>query len=422
MLSSEDKKAALLIKLKRFGQEALLTFYDELEEERKFALLQDIETIDFPLMERLYRNIGISGAAAEKEKGEIEPIGCTDLSSMPAEERSRLCRRGLAEIAAGKLAALTMAGGQGTRLGHPGPKGTFDIGLPSHRSLFEIQCRGLQKVSAEAGCSVPWYIMTSHINHEETVSFFAAHDYFGYGKENIFFFRQTMIPAMDRNGKLLLENKYTVLKSPNGNGGLFASLLQSGGLEDMRRRGVSRIFICGIDNCLVKMADPLFLGFFEESGKKAAAKSFIKRTADEKAGVFCKRGGAPCVIEYTEIPQDLAELKDKNGIWVYGDTNVLNYIFEIDTAVRLAGAGLSYHTAVKKLEYIDFRTGERAVAADGYKFERFLFDAFSCLDDMGILRVERTEEFAPVKNPTGVDSAESAREMYLNIHKEENRK
>lgn len=417
MFSTEEKKEALQEKLKRIGQDGLLAFYEELNEAEKSALLCDIEAIDFPLMERLYQTIGkpLSDSAA----GEIEPIGGTDAASLPATERERLYRIGLNELASGRMAALTMAGGQGTRLGHTGPKGTYDIGLPSHKSLFEIQCCGLKKISEEAGCTVPWYIMTSRINHDETTAFFAAHDYFGYGRENIYFFPQMMIPAMDREGRLLLENKYTVLKSPNGNGGLFASLLQSGGIEDMRRRGVMRIFICGIDNCLVKMADPLFLGFFEESGEKAAAKSFLKRTADEKAGVFCKRGGTPCVIEYTEIPKALAEQKDEHGTWVYGDTNVLNYIFELDTAERLADAGLPYHIAVKKLNYIDFRTGTPAILPDGYKFELFLFDAFSRLDGLAVLRIERTEEFAPVKNLTGIDSAETAREMYLNIHKEE---
>ena len=386
MFSTEEKKEALQEKLKRIGQDGLLAFYEELNEAEKSALLCDIEAIDLPLMERLYQTIGkpLSDSAA----GEIEPIGGTDAASLPATERERLYRIGLNELAAGRMAALTMAG-------------------------------GLKKISEEAGRTVPWYIMTSRINHDETTAFFAAHDYFGYGRENIYFFPQMMIPAMDREGRLLLENKYTVLKSPNGNGGLFASLLQSGGIEDMRRRGVTRIFICGIDNCLVKMADPLFLGFFEESGEKAAAKSFLKRTADEKAGVFCKRGGAPCVIEYTEIPKALAEQKDEQGTWVYGDTNVLNYIFELDTAERLADAGLPYHIAVKKLNYIDFRTGTPAILPDGYKFELFLFDAFSRLDGLAVLRIERTEEFAPVKNLTGIDSAETAREMYLNIHKEE---
>lgn len=416
-LSNDTELTEIKAKLEKYGQSALLSFYDFLEEQERASLLSDLQTVDFALMESLYRTV--SEDRRESDPREITPLACTDATSMAPAERERLYTLGLHLLSQGKMAALTMAGGQGTRLGHNGPKGTYDIGLPSHRSLFEIQCRGLRRVSEEAGCIVPWYIMTSHINYEDTVAFFEAHHYFDYGKENIFFFRQEMIPAMDRDGRLLLENKHTLVKSPNGNGGLFVSLLRSGGLDDMKRRGIEKIFICGIDNCLVNMADPLFLGFLEDSGKKAAAKSFLKRTADEKAGIFCLRGGAPCVIEYTEIPSALAELKDETGSWVYGDTNVLNYIFNLETAEQLAGAGLTYHIAVKKLNCIDFETGQPVTIPDGYKFELFLFDAFSLLDDMGVLRIERTEEFAPVKNSTGIDSAESAREMYLNIHKEE---
>lgn len=406
-----------LEKARGFGQEKLFSFYEELTQEQKESLLSDIQKIDFDLMKSLYQ--GLTCKQAERATEKIEPIACNDATSMDAKEKTRLYNIGLKSLGEGKMAALTMAGGQGTRLGHTGPKGTYDIGLPSHKSLFEIQCCGLKKVSAEAGRKVQWYIMTSHINHEDTVAFFEKNNYFDYGKENITFFPQMMIPALDREGHILLENKYTVLKSPNGNGGLFASLKSLGLFEEMRNKGITRIFVCGIDNCLVKMADPLFLGYLEDSGHKAVAKSFIKRTADEKAGVFCKRGGRPTVIEYTEIPLELAELKDEAGVWVYGDTNVLNYIFDIDIAESLAKVGMSYHIAIKKLNCVDFDTGETQVIPNGYKFELFLFDAFAQLDSLGILRIERTEEFAPVKNPTGIDSAESAKEMYMAIHKEE---
>lgn len=402
---------------KSFGQENLFAFYDELTNEQKNSLVSDVEKIDFVLMKNLYENVACKKAAATA--GEISPIPCTDATAMCEQEKKRLYAMGVEAISCGKLAALTMAGGQGTRLGHTGPKGTYDIGLPSHKSLFEIQCDSLKKVSAEAGRAVAWYIMTSHINHAETVAFFEKNEYFGYGKENVTFFPQAMIPAMDKTGKILLESKHSVLMSPNGNGGLFASLKQIGIFDDMRSKGVTRIFICGIDNCLVKMADPLFLGFMEDSGHTAVAKSFIKRTADEKAGVFCKRDGKPGVIEYTEIPLELASLQDEKGVWVYGDTNVLNYIFDIDTAESLAETGMSYHIAVKKLSAVDFATGENVVIPEAYKFELFLFDAFSNLESLGVFRIERTEEFAPVKNPTGVDSAESAREMFMNVHKEE---
>lgn len=416
-LSNDERKIKIEAVLTKYGQNGLLNFYDELDEKQKEQLLSELEGIDFELMKRLYSKTfeDVLG----NDSFNVEPIKATVKTDYSEKEEKRIFQLGINEISKGKMAALTMAGGQGTRLGHTGPKGTFDIGLPSHKSLFEIQCYSLKQVSDVSGCIVPWYIMTSHINHEDTVAFFEKNDYFGYGKENVFFFRQTMIPAVDIEGHLLLENKFTVLKSPNGNGGLFESAKSAGIFKHMREKGIQEIFVCGIDNCLVKMADPMFLGYFKDSGMKAVAKSFIKRTADEKAAVFCKKNGKPYVIEYTEISEELANMKDENGVWVYGDSNVLNYIFDIDAAQKLAEEGLSYHIAIKKLNAIDFKTGCEIQIPKGYKFELFLFDAFSGLDDLGVFRIEREEEFAPVKNPTGIDSAESAREMYMKIHKEE---
>ena len=279
-LKNYDKNI-YLDKAKEYGQEKLFCFYEELTPEQQGSLVSDIEKIDFNLMKDLYENVACKDATTAEAT--IESIPCTDSTTMSEDEKKRLYQIGLNALAKGKMAALTMAGGQGSRLGHNGPKGTYDIGLPSRKSLFEIQCCSLKKVSEEAGYKVPWYIMTSHINHKETVEFFEKHNYFGYGKENITFFPQAMVPAMDKNGNILLENKHTVLLSPNGNGGLFASLKQMGMFDEMRNKGITRIFICGIDNCLVKMADPLFLGFMEESGYKAVAKSNIKTSAEEKA-------------------------------------------------------------------------------------------------------------------------------------------
>ncbi len=397
-----------------YGQSGLLAFYDALDEGGRQRLLQEILRVDFPLMKNLYEHVAL--ASGEKEKMEITPMPCTDAAALPQKERAALYAEGLEAIRRGELAALTMAGGQGTRLGHDGPKGTYDIGLPSHKSLFEIQCDGLKAISAEAGRTVPWYIMTSHINHDESVAFFEKNNWFGYPREDVFFFPQTMIPAMSKDGRLLLAQKDQILQSPNGNGGMFVSLLRSGGIADMRRRGIRYLFVCGIDNCLVRMADPLFMGFLLKSGKEAAAKSFIKRDAGEKAGVFCYRNGRPFVWEYTEITEEYANLKDADGVWVYGDTNVLNYIFTLDKVEAIAGQGLPYHRAVKKLTYLNEASGENAVMPDGFKFEQFLFDAFLWLEDLAVLRIIREQEFAPVKNKTGIDSAESAREMYLAAH------
>ena len=395
----------------KYGQQQLLQYWDELTEEQQKQLAADIESIDFELMNSLYEAAG--KPVTQAGIGKLDPMPCADVTKMDGEEKDRLSRKGMEVLLKGKMAALTMAGGQGSRLGHEGPKGTYDIGLPEHKSLFEIQCDGLKKVSIEAGRVIPWYIMTSEINHEDTVNFFKEHNYFNYPEDSIFFFPQTMIPVMSKEGKLLLENPGKVLRSPNGNGGLFQSLHRSGALEDMKKRGVEWLFICGIDNCLVQMADPLFMGYTLDSGKMVSAKSFIKRTAGEKAGIICFRNGVPAVIEYTEVPKEYAEMKDENGVWVYGDTNVLNYIFRLDIIEKLAtSGGMEYHTAIKKITY--YKNGKMITSTepDSYKFELFLFDCFMQLDDLGVLRIERTHEFAPVKNKTGEDSAELAREMF----------
>ena len=401
----------------KYGQQQLLQYWDDLSQEEQQRLSEDISSIDFALMEQLYQNAGASPVVTEDIR--LTPMPCTDATSMSAEEKERLCRKGMSVLLKGKMAALTMAGGQGSRLGHDGPKGTYDIGLPSHKSLFEIQCDGLKKVSMEAGRVVPWYIMTSEINHRDTVDFFEAHNYFNYPKESIYFFPQTMIPVMSKEGKLLLESPSKVLRSPNGNGGLFQSMKRSGALEDMKKKGVEWLFICGIDNCLVQMADPLFMGYTLDAGKKVSAKSYIKRGPGEKAGIFCFRNGRPGVIEYTEIPKEYAEMQDDRGVWVYGDTNVLNYIFRLDVIEELASSkGMDYHTAVKKITF--YRDGQQVTSTepDSYKFELFLFDCFMMLEDLGVLRIERTHEFAPVKNKTGEDSAELALQMFTERQQE----
>ncbi|NLN04221.1 MAG: UDPGP type 1 family protein [Clostridiaceae bacterium] len=412
-LSFEKKLEFARKKTAEYNQEHLLQYFDLLDDNEKELLLDDILNIDFQFMCSLYKN---ANKEINAKNLDLKPAVGVPKSSMNQKELDEIYELGLAEISKGALCAVTMAGGQGSRLGHKGPKGTYDIGLPSHKSLFEIQCDGLKRISEKAKVAIPWYIMTSETNHEESVAFFEKNNYFGYPKKDIMFFKQSMIPVMDKQGRILLESPSKILKSPNGNGGLFSSLKDKSIFSDMRKRGIKWIFICGIDNVLVRMADPYFLGFTIKNKYKASAKSFLKRDASEKAGVFCYKDGRPYVIEYTEIPKELAELKDEKGDYVYGDTNVLNYIFDIDVAENIASAGLPYHTQIKAVTaYINGEYVE-SIKPDSYKFETFLFDSFNMLDDMGIFRIEREEEFAPVKNKTGIDSAESAREMYLAVY------
>ena len=415
---------ACRVRLEEFGQTHLLRFFGELTNAEREELLNDIENTDLEKMKRLYKaakaqaegQTGECGTEAKRSKLNIIPPEVEDEKELDPEEIETRYKAGLEAIGAGKLAAVTMAGGQGTRLGHNGPKGTFDIGLDSHRSLFELHANRLKAVGKAAGNIVPWYIMTSEINHVDTVEFFKAHGNFGYPAEKLSFFPQTMIPAMTPDGKLQLVAKNRILKSPNGNGGLFMSMRLRGITDELKARGIEYIAVTGVDNCLVKMADPLFLGTLLRSSKKgavAAAKSYLKRGPDEKAGVFCLRNGRPCVIEYTEVPQKYAEMTDPEGKYVYGDCNLLSYIFETDTVEKLGGDGMQYHTAVKKITFIDTGSGEETERSGCYKFELFLFDAFPELDGLEVLRVDRRDEFAPVKNLHGEDSADTAREMYI---------
>ena len=401
----------LRMQLAEYGQEHVLRFYDTLSGKQREALTAQLEAIDFPLLNTLYRQAVRLEAESEAK---IEPISSVVEAQLSREDRQGYYQRGMALLRRGRYAAVTMAGGQGTRLGHDGPKGTFALELPERVSLFEIQCRRLLARSQECGVTIPWYIMTSVENDAATKDFFQEHDYFGYPPQDIQFFTQFMLPMLDLNGKLILEEPYKIKEGADGHGGIFRAMLRRGVLEDMKRRGVEWIFTGGIDNVLVRLEDPCFLGFLAENGYELGGKSVYKRNAQEKAGVFCKKDGHPFVMEYTEIPPEYAELKNGAGDYVYGDAHILCNLFHRSVFEKMGSEGLPYHTARKKAAYLNER-GEKATPAEpnAYKFEAFIFDAFAFYQDMGILRIEREHEFAPVKNQTGEDSPETARKLYL---------
>ncbi len=314
---------------------------------------------------------------------------------------------------------MTMAGGQGTRLGHNGPKGTFDIGLNSHKSLFELICDGIKDAAQKFGVTIPWYIMTSKANNDETVEFFKKNDFFGYEKDkNIFFFKQGELPMVDTEGNILVKEDGFVNEAANGHGGVYEALVKNGMTKKMRENGVKWVFIGGVDNCLVKMVDPILMGIAISKKMTAVSKSVVKSTPEEKVGVFCRRDGRPSIVEYTEITKEMSEQRDANGELVFGESNIIAHIFAIEAIERMGSEALPYHSAFKKATYID-KNGKKIVGTEpnAYKFEAFMFDAFGELDDMAILRVRREEEFAPVKNAEGVDSPETARKLYENFHK-----
>jgi UDP-N-acetylglucosamine/UDP-N-acetylgalactosamine diphosphorylase len=399
--------------LKPHGQEHLLRFWDELDAESRASLLADIATLDLDLIGRLHREQVMNpepfaaGEKLEPLRGEqITEVGRADLEAL-----------GLDLLRAGKAAAFLVAGGQGTRLGHDGPKGVFDIGLPSKKSLFQLQAERLIRLGRLSGRPVPWYIMTSRENHGPTTSFFAERDFFGLDRDQVMFFPQAELPLVDADGKILLAEKSRLSLGPNGNGGCFPALKQSGALDDMRRRGVEWVFTYSVDNALVKVCDPVFLGFAERSGLPAASKAVAKAAPDERVGVFCLRDGRPSVIEYSEMTPEMCAARDESGL-LYGSANIAVHLFRVDFLEANAAASLPYHAAHKKIPHVGADGAPVAPEApNAYKFELFMFDLFPRAPGMAVLEVARAEEFAPVKNREGQDSPASARGMIIELHR-----
>ena len=400
--------------LEKYGQEHLLKFYSELSDEKKSKLLDDILTIDFKQLQELYES---TKTKQNYENGKIEPIAYKSKENLSQEDLDKYTKIGEEVIRQGKLAVVTMAGGQGTRLGHSGPKGTYDIGLASHKSIFEILCDNFKEAKEKYQVTIPWYLMTSEENNDDTIAFFEQNNYFGYPKEAVKFFKQGTLPMIDTNGKILLNEEKMIKQAADGHGGVFEAMRKNGIIYDMSQKGIEWVFISGEDNVLVKPIDAVLTGLATDEGMLMAAKSIVKAGPDEKVGVFCKKDGKPYVVEYIDISEEMANQRDENGELVYGESHILCNQFNIKVLEKLASNKLPYHVAFKKASYIN-ENGEmvKPEQPNSYKFESFLFDAFSLLPAITILRVKREEEFAPVKNATGVDSAESARELYNKFH------
>ena len=392
-------------KLKGIGQEHLLRFWQELSAAEQDALLKQIEETDFSVVENLAHPEDLSG------KGEITPIEGLDREEIE-ERKEEFFSIGADAIRKGKVACVLLAGGQGTRLGSDAPKGCYDIGLTKPVYIFERQIANLSDVTKALHARIPLYIMTSEKNYDETKAFFDEHDYFGYPKEDIYFFRQEMAPAADGNGKVFLEEKGKIALSPNGNGGWFASLARSGLVERMRRLGVEWVNCYAVDNVLQRMADPVFVGATIETGKNCGAKVVCKTEPKEKVGVLCLENGTPNVIEYYELSEEMANKRDESGALAFRYGVILNYLFSFSKLTEIASDRIPVHVVKKKVPFVDER-GNKVVPEkeNGYKFETLILDMVKLMGSVLPFEVEREREFAPIKNKTGVDSVESAREL-----------
>ena len=332
---------------------------------------------------------------------------------------------GMQAIQHGQVAALVLAGGQGTRLGFSGPKGIYNIQLPSQKPLFELMAERILKLRqlAGEGSQLPFYIMTSPINHAETEAYFREKNFFGLGEENVMLFQQGMLPCLTTDGKIILETKSQVAMAPDGNGGIYPALQSSGALDQMEARGVQYLHIFSIDNALVKPADPVFIGHCIAQNADCGNKSVWKAHPHEKVGVVALRNGKPCVVEYSEISKDMAEQTDANGRLVFGAGNICNHFYTLDFLrnVVLKNMGDLYHIAHKKIPYYDAEQDKTVTpeSNSGIKLETFIFDVFPLSQNMAVFEVERTDEFAPVKNAPGSssDSPDTARAMISNLSK-----
>lgn len=396
--------------LKYQKQEQILEY--PIRNKEEFA--SEVLKINFEELNKLYDK-AIKNEKVENSK--IEPIPYIEKDKLSEEEKEHYKKIGENIIRNNEYAVVTMAGGQGSRLGHDGPKGTFDFGLENHKSIFEVLCDRLKEAYKKYNVYIPWYIMTSRQNNEETINFFEKNNYFGYSKENVYFFKQGELPVLNDQGKLMLNKEGNINTAADGHGGVFISMEKEKITENMKQRGIKWVFIGPVDNVLIKMIDPIFIGICQDKNVLAGGKSIIKAYPEERVGVFCKKDGKPDVIEYTEISKEMAEMKNDRGELVYAESHINCNVFNIDIIEKISKNKLPYHSAHKKIEYLN-KEGQvvKPEEPNAYKFEAFIFDAFKMLDEMTIFRVKREEEFAPIKNAEGKDSPKTALELYKNFY------
>lgn len=395
----------LLNVLKEHGQEHIYEAYEKLDDAGKEKLAAQVEKIDWSIV-----SMACSGEAAQK-RGKLEPLSALEVPEIEA-GRAKYEETGLKAIRAGKVGAVLLAGGQGTRLGSDGPKGKYNIGITKDMYIFERLIKNLLDVTDKAGCFVPLYIMTSDKNDAETIAFFEEKNYFGYPKDFVKFFKQEMAPSVDFNGKLYMESADSLSLSPNGNGGWFYSMSVTGVLNDVKARGIEWLNIFAVDNVLQRIADPVFVGATLDSGCVSGAKVVRKADPNEKIGVLCLEDGKPSIVEYYEMTDEIINSREENGELSYNFGVILNYLFRVDKLEKILNEKMQVHVVEKKIPYIN----ENGVlvkpeSPNGYKFELLVLDMIHLLDNCLSYEVVRDYEFAPIKNKTGVDSVESAQAL-----------
>ena len=387
------------------GQQQLLKYYDELDEGAKKALLDQISKINFSVFHALNKG-------GERKIGKLSPVPAFTAADVE-QNRVEFESLGIAALRAGKVAAVLLAGGQGTRLGSDNPKGMFNIGVTRELSIFEQQFDNISQVTKKTGTYFHIFVMTSEVNNDKTVEFFKEKNFFGYPEDKIHFFVQEMAPACDLNGKILLEDKGRVAMSPNGNGGWYSSLIKNGDGEILSREGIEWLNVYSVDNVLQRICDPVFIGATLKSGCNCSAKVVKKVSPEEKVGVLCMEDGSPAIVEYYEMPPEIAALRRPDGELKFAYGVTLNYLFKVELLNKTLQKKLPVHHSLKKIPHIENGVPVNPEQPNGYKFELLVLDMIKLMESCLAVEVEREKEFAPVKNRTGVDSVETARALLI---------
>lgn len=403
--------------LKENNQEYIIKILEKMDLENRENLVNQILNINFKEVNNLYNELK---NGYKENINSIEPIKYVEKNKLTLEEKNEYNNIGSEVIKNNKVAVITMAGGQGTRLGHKGPKGTYMLDLKDvlgkEVSIFEVLAQNFIKAKSEYNVDINWYIMTSNENKKDTIKFFQDNHYFNLDKKNIVFFVQNDIPVIDEEGKVIIGKDYLIKTASNGNGGIYEVLKEQQILKDMKTRGIEWVFVSGVDNILVNPIDPIFIGLTIKNGDMIAAKTVKKIDANEKTGVYCKKNGKIGVIEYNEISDELRNARDENGDLLYSQSNIISHLYNINALELLTNVDLRYHRAHKKVPYIDENLQEVIPTEPNiYKFEKFIFDAFENFENISILSVNKEDEFAPIKNAEGNDSPETAMRLYTNF-------
>ncbi|KAJ3844907.1 UDP-N-acetylglucosamine diphosphorylase [Lentinula raphanica] len=426
------------------GQGHVLQFWPQLTDSEKASLLAQLDSLDIERVNRIYKKAVTTEAEANSPNAtgdSVEPLPEGASESVTNVEQAKEWRRiGLEAISRGQVGVLLMAGGQGSRLGSNAPKGCYDIGLPSHKSLFQYQAERIsrlqtvaeQEFGKKAGTViVPWYVMTSGPTRRDTEAFFKEHSYFGLSPKNVIFFEQGTLPCLTMEGKVFLETPGSVAVAPDGNGGLYAatrSPLSSHDkshtvLSDLAQRNILYVHAYCVDNCLVRVADPVFIGYGISKQADCAAKVVPKASPTESVGVLACKGGRFSVVEYSEISKEQAERRDSTGQLVFRAANIVNHFYTTNylNMVENFEEQMSFHIARKKIPHVDLTSGQivKPTKPNGMKLEMFVFDVFPYTERFAVLEVQRNQEFSPLKNApgTGSDDPGTSRRDLLAQHK-----